>query len=173
MTLLQRISLVIQSIGADVKNLLQRVTILENTITRKVLLANTTNATTTMQPINGLSMTITSIGWYRLEFCPLYDVSNPAVGTGWNLQGGTAVLADYSYRAIFPRTSSQNYQNNYSLRNQNYTVPETSITTNNRGTIIADFRVTTVGTIIPFFRSENTGLVTVKTGSFIRLEKLD
>lgn len=136
------------------------------------LWANVTNNTVTMSPIAWLTMTLAT-GWYRVEFTPLYNVNATTTGTGWNFQWGTAVLSNYSFRSILPSTATASHFNNYVSRSQNFTTAQTSRTTDNRWTIIAEFQVTTAGTVIPHFRSEVAWwLVTLRTWSIVKIEKL-
>lgn len=131
-----------------------------------------TNNTITMQPISDLTLNL-DVGWYRIEFTPFYNVNATTTGTGWNFEGGSAIISNYSFRGIFSSTTTANYENNYVARNQNFTTVQTSRLNDNRGTIIAEFEVTTSGTIIPFFRSEIAGgLVTLKRGSYLIVTKL-
>lgn len=135
------------------------------------LTSDITNNTVTMSPINQLTLNL-SLGTYRVEFEPLYNVNATTTGTGWNFQGGTAVVTKYSFRSILPSTATVNYSNNYASRNQNFITAQTSRTTDNRGTIIAEFEVTTSGTLIPHFRSEIAGaLVTLRSGSILKIYK--
>lgn len=136
-----------------------------------VLNNDVTNSTVTMSPINPLTINL-SVGRYRIEFEPLYNVNATTTGTGWNFQGGTAVITNYSFRSVLPRTASAIYVNNYSSKSQNFTTPQTGRITDNRGSIIIDFLVTTGGTLIPHFRSERAGaLVTLRSGSILKLYK--
>jgi len=127
----------------------------------------------TMEPIPELEVTL-EVGLYRVEFTPRYNVNATTTGTGWNFQGGTAVLSDYSFRSELPATATANYFNNYASRSQNFTTAQTSRVNDNRGTILAEFLVTSPGTLIPHFRSEVAGNpVTLLPGSVLRVEKLD
>jgi hypothetical protein len=112
-------------------------------------------------------------GWYHLEFHPHYNVSATNVGTGWNFQGGSAVLTDYAFRSWLPSTATAAYFNAYASRSQNFTTAQTSRAGGNRGRIEADFRVVGGGTLVPHFRSETAGgLVTLLPGSFLRVDWL-
>jgi len=134
--------------------------------------SNITNNTITMQPVSGLTANL-DVGWYKIEFTPFYDVNATTTGTGWNFEGGTAIISNYCFRSTLPSTATANYENNYVARNQNFTTAQTSRIADNRGTIIAEFEVTTAGTIIPFFRTEIAGgLVTLKRGSYLIVTKL-
>ena len=125
-----------------------------------------------MVPIPEMTLNL-EIGVYRIELTPHYNVGATTTGSGWNLQGGTAVIADYSFRSRLPSTATAEYVNNYASRSQNFATAQTSRVNNNRGSIVAEFRVTSPGTLIPHFRSEVAGgSVTLLPGSVIRAEKL-
>lgn len=130
------------------------------------------NNTVTMAPIPELELTL-DVGWYRVEFVPHYNVNATTTGTGWNFQGGTAALSDFCFNAESSSSATAEYNNYYVSRSQNWTTAQTSRVNNNRAVIVADFQVTTAGTIIPYFRSEVAGgSVTLLPGSFMRAEKL-
>lgn len=129
------------------------------------------NNTINRVDIMGLTMNL-EVGWYRVEFVPFYNVNATTTGIGFDFASGTATLTNYSFRSILPSTSTANYNNNYVARNQNFTVAQTSRINDNRGTIIVEFQCTVAGTLIPRFRSETTGLVTLKTGTYIVVKKI-
>lgn len=136
-----------------------------------ILNSDVTNSTVTMSPINPLTINL-SVGWYRVEFEPLYNMNATTTGTGWNFQGGTAVIANYSFRSVLASTATATYVNNYVSRSQDFTTAQSSRVNDNRGSIIIDFQVTTSGTLIPHFRSEIAGaLVTLRSGSIIKIYK--
>lgn len=134
----------------------------------------TPNNTVTMLPIAPLEFTVQAGGWYEVEFNARYDVNATTTGTGWNFEGGTAVITNYSFRSDFASTATANYNNNYVARNQNFTTAQTSRLADNEGKISIKFKVTTSGTITPYFRSEITGgSVTLKEGSYIKVTRLN
>lgn len=134
--------------------------------------ADVGNSTITMQPISEFTITL-PVGDYALEFVPLYNVSATNVGTGWNLQGGTAVLSNYSFMSELSSVATAAYHNFYTSRNQDFATVQTSRTLDNRGVIRFNFTVTTAGTVIPHFRSEAAGaLVTLRAGSYIIINKI-
>lgn len=134
--------------------------------------ADVGNSTIAMQPIPEFTITL-PIGDYALEFVPLYNVSATNVGTGWNLQGGTAVLTNYSFMSVLSSSATAAYSHFYTSRSQNFTTAQTSRTLGNRGSILFNFTVTTAGTVIPHFRSEVAGgLVTLRAGSYIIINKV-
>lgn len=136
------------------------------------LAADIGNSTITMQPISEFTITL-SVGDYAIEFIPLYNVSATNVGTGWNLQNGTAVLSNYSFMSVLSSTATAAYHNFYTSRNQDFATVQTSRTLDNRGVIRFNFTVTTAGTVIPHFRSEAAGaLVTLRAGSYIIINKV-
>lgn len=133
----------------------------------------TPNNTATMLPITPLTFIVQEGGWYEIEFNTRYDVNATTTGTGWNFEGGTAVITNYSFRSDFASTATANYNNNYVARNQNFTTAQTSRLSDNEGRISIKFKVTTAGTIIPYFRSEIAGgSVTLKEGSYILVKKI-
>lgn len=130
------------------------------------------NSTVIMAPIPELELTL-DIGWWRVELVPHYNVNATTTGTGWNFQGGTAALSNFSLKAESPSSATAEYDNYYVSRSQDWTTAQTSRVNNNRAVIVADFQVTSAGTIIPYFRSEVAGgAVTLLPGSFMRAEKL-
>jgi len=130
------------------------------------------NNTITMSPISEFTINL-DLGWYKIEFTPFYNVNATTTGTGWNFQGGTCGVQNYSLRSYFSSTSTVNYNNNYVSRSQNFTTAQTSRLTDNRGTIIVEFECTTAGTLIPYFRSEIEGaLVTLRSGSYLTVTKI-
>lgn len=135
------------------------------------LQSDLTTSITTMVPINNLTFNV-SIGWYKVTFTPLYNVNATTTGTGWNFEGGTAVIQNYSFRSELPSTATANFVNNYVARNQNFTTTQTSRINDNRGTIVAEFEVTSAGTIIPHFRAEVAAAITLRIGSLIVIEKI-
>ena len=133
--------------------------------------SNLVNSTISMAPIPELSVSLAA-GRYQIEFTPHYNVNATTTGTGWNFQGGTAILGEYSFRSVLPSTATANYNNNYASRSQNFSVAQTSRLSNNRGSIIAEFVVTSPGTVIPHFRSEISGAaVTLLAGSVMKVTK--
>lgn len=135
------------------------------------LRSDITNSTITMTDITWLTMTLW-IGWYRVTFVPFYNVNATTTGTWWNFGSWTAVITNYSFRSELPSTATANYVNNYVSRSQGFTTAQTSRTTDNRWTIVAEFQVTTAWTLIPRFRSEVAGwLVTLRIWSYIKIEK--
>jgi len=140
---------------------------------RVVLNSPVTNNTVTMSLISGLTLNL-NIGTYRIEFIPLYNVNAITTGVGFNFQGGTAVLNNYSFDSIINSTSTADFNNNYSTKNQDFTTSQTPRLNSNRATIIAEFTVTTAGTLTPAFRSEVTGgTVTLLQGSYINVIKIN
>jgi len=133
--------------------------------------ANITNATATMQPIPALSFNVVP-GWYRVKFYPFYNAVNTATGAGFNLGSGTAVRTNQTLKAEIHTTATTMQVFNYSSLAQNYTNTASPRTTDNRAYIEAHFQVTVAGTIIPMFRSENTGLITLRAGSYLTYEKI-
>jgi hypothetical protein len=130
--------------------------------------------TITMQPINPLTFNVQSGNWYEVEFNIRYNVNATTTGTGWNFEGGTAIISNYAFRSDFASTATANYNNNYAARNQNFTTAQTSRINDNDGKIIIKFKCTTSGTIIPYFRSELAGaVVTVKEGTYLKIKKLN
>ena len=126
-----------------------------------------------MQPIPEWEVQLEE-GRYRATLTPHYDVSDSTAGTGWNFQGGTAVLANYSFRALLSNTATAIYARNYNSRNQNFTTPRTSRMTNNRATIIGEFLVTSPGSLIPHFRARLAGQsVTLLPGALLELERIE
>ncbi len=140
---------------------------------RVVLNSPVTNNTVTMSLISGLTLNL-NIGTYKIEFIPLYNVNATTTGVGFNFQGGTAVLNNYSFDSIINSSSTADFNNNYSTKNQDFTTSQTPRLNSNRATIIAEFTVTTAGTLIPAFRSEVTGgTVTLIQGSYINVIKIN
>lgn len=143
-----------------------------DTIVIKNTVDEVSNSGVNMVDIPALTMNLQP-GWYSIEFNPVYDVNSTNIGTGWDFGGGTAVLSNYAFRSRLPSTTTANFFNNYSSPSQNFTTTQTSRTTGNRGSLKAEFLVTTPGTLIPRFRSElPSGTVTVKVGSYINIKKL-
>ena len=143
------------------------------TIVIKTALQEVNNNTIAMVDISALTINL-SVGWYKVEFVPLYNVNATTTGTGWDFGGGTATITNYSFRSELPSTTTANYVNNYVARNQNFTTAQTSRINDNRGTIIVEFQCTVAGTLIPRFRSEIAGAnVLVRIGSYLKLEKIE
>lgn len=133
--------------------------------------ANITNATATMQAIPALSFNVVP-GWYVVKFYPFYNAVNTATGAGFNLGSGTAVRTNQTLKAEIHNTTTASQEFNYSSLAQDYTNTASPRTTDNRAYVEAHFQVTTAGTIIPMFRSENTGLITLRAGSYLTYEKI-
>lgn len=139
---------------------------------RLITLNSITNNTTAMLPISELTLNL-QVGLYRIEIKPLFDVNATTTGVGFNLQGGSAVLSNYTFDSELTSTSTSEFNNNYSSRNQDFTTTQNSRLTDNRCSIVAEFRVTTSGTVIPHFRSEVAGgLVTLKPDSYLIVQKI-
>ena len=133
--------------------------------------ANITNATATMVAIPALSFNVVP-GWYRVKFYPFYNAATTATGAGFNLGSGTAVRTNQTLKAEIHTTTTAMQIFDYSSLAQNYTNTASPRTTDNRAYIEAHFQVTTAGTIIPMFRSENTRLITLRAGSYLTYEKI-
>lgn len=136
--------------------------------------SNITNTSATMQPITELTFNVTS-GLYRIEFYPLYDVDATVTGVGFNFQGGTAVLSNFTFRCIYPTSPTTNFQQNTNNRTLDWAGVQTASTTDNRATVIAEFSVTTPGSVIPHFKTESVPPVqsiTLKADSYLIVKKL-
>ena len=126
-----------------------------------------------MQPIPEWEMQLEE-GRYRVTLTPHYNVDDTTTGSGWNFEGGDAVLDDYSFRAALPNTATSGYFRNYAARNQNFTTPRTPRLNSNRATIVAEFLVTSPGSLIPHFRARLAGQsVTLLPGSLLELERIE
>ena len=138
-----------------------------------VLSSNVVNSTITMADITDLTMNL-GLWWYRVEFTPFYNVNATTTGTGWNFWSWTAVITNYSFRSTLSSTATATFVNNYVSPTQDFTTTQTSRVNDNRGTIIAEFQVTTAWTLIPRFRSEIAVLngVTLKAWSYITYRKI-
>lgn len=132
---------------------------------------NITNATATMVAILALSFQVQT-GWYKVKFYPFYNAATTTTGAGFNLGSGTAVRTNQTLKAEIHTTTTAMQVFDYSSLAQNYTNTASPRLTDNRAYIEAHFQVTTAGTIIPMFRSENTGLITLRAGSYLTYEKI-
>lgn len=140
-----------------------------------VLDSDINNNTATMQPATPLSIDLQETGLYRIEFYPLYDVDLTTTGVGFNFQGGTAVLNNYTFRAIYPTGPTTNFQQNNNNKAFDWSGVQSGALVNNRATVIAEFEVTTTGTLVPHFKSESAPpgqFINLKAGSYIIVKKI-
>lgn len=133
--------------------------------------ANILKNNNVMQAIPALSFNVVP-GWYVVKFYPFYNAANTATGAGFNLGSGTAVRTNQTLVAEISNTATAKQQYNYASLAQNYSNTASPRTTDNRAYIEGHFQVTTAGTIIPMFRSENTGLITLRAGTYLTYEKI-
>jgi len=137
----------------------------------KKILTTTSNNTTTMNPINDLSLFLKE-WFYILEMIIVYSVSVTSTWIWINMQWWTAVVSDFWFIMETSWTATTQSTNNYGTRNQNYTTTSTSRLNNNISIIKSYVHITWEWTIIPHFRSENTGNVTLLKWTHIKCNKI-
>jgi hypothetical protein len=133
--------------------------------------ANITNATPTLVNIPGLTFDVTP-GWYVAEFYPLYNAAIAATGAGFDIGAGTAVHTNATLIAEISSTATVQQSFSSGSTAFNYSATASARTTLNRARVQVHFQVTTAGTMIPRFRSENAGLITLTAGSYVTYRRL-
>jgi hypothetical protein len=134
---------------------------------------NVVNTTNILQPIPELTINFTELGWHEIRFLPLYDSVATNQGAGFNMQGGTAIYSNPTLLGGIPANLNSTTIFNLNNLTSSFTSGSSPSTANNRAEIVISLKVLSLGTLIPHFRAESTGPITIKEGSYCIIKKLD